>query len=276
MAKTKETNVPATAAKKNAPAVQAKANLPAGASDMSVFDIPDNGMENVTARDLLIPRLTILQGLSPQVTKGQPEYDKEAKVGDVYDVGLQERFEDGITFIPIYYCKQWLEWAPRNTGKGLQGVHDEEPKGLERDERNRMTLPSGNYIVETAQLYGLNASANFRRSFIPMSSTQLKKARRLLTLATSEKIERADGSTFTPPLFYRAYQLTTVPESNAEGNWMGWKIERERALPDFPGWQSLMADIKTFREQLAAGNVRGDIDSMKAEAGPIIDNDSAM
>src|SRR5687768_4048450 len=68
------------------------------------------GLENVGAKDLLIPRLTVLQGLSPQVTQGKPEFDEKAKVGQIYDVGLQEGFPEGILYIPVHYVKQYLEW----------------------------------------------------------------------------------------------------------------------------------------------------------------------
>jgi hypothetical protein len=261
------------------PANQAT-NLPATLEDVSAFDGIGSGFENVTARDLLIPRLTIIQGLSPQVSQGKAEYDPDAKVGDVYDVGLQQRFPEGITFIPVFYQKQWLEWAPRASGKGLQRIHDSELVLNEctKDEKTgRQVLPNGNYIVETAQMYGLNVTAEFRKSFIPMASTQLKKARRILTLATSEKLKRADGSTFTPPLFYRAYALSSVPESNNEGNWMGWKVERAMALTEFPHWKNLLEEIKEFRESLAAGTIRGDVAAMEADAGgPVIDGNAPM
>lgn len=254
------------------------ASLPATA-DFGAFDGIGSGFENVTARDLIIPRLTILQGLSPQVVRGKPEYDEEAKVGDVYDVGLQERFPKGIIFIPVYFCEQLLEWAPRNTGKGLQGIHEPSSDILEKtekDEKGRNVLDNGNYIMETYQLYGLNATADFRRSFIPFASTQRKKCKRILTLGTSEKLTREDGSQFTPPLFYRSYGMTTVPESNAEGDWMGWKIERGAALNEFERWEQLMHDIKEFRESIAAGTVKGDIASMEAEhGGAIVDHESS-
>jgi hypothetical protein len=262
----------------------ANAVAKANKNDVTNFDVTalegiGSGFENVTAKDLLIPRLTILQGLSPQVTQGKPEYDKAAKVGDIYDVGFQERFPDGVTYLPVYYAKNWLEWAPRASGKGLQNIHDSEEimKKTRKDEKGKNVLDNGNLIVETAQLYGLNVNANFRKTFIPMVSTQMKKVRRLLTLATSEKIARSDGTEFTPPLFYRSYFLTTVPESNNEGNWMGWKIERAKALPEFPNWQQLMHDIKSFRESLADGSVKADIASMEEEAraggGEVIDNE---
>src|SRR5687768_6899489 len=255
------------AVKENLPA-EVSENLPAATNDFSAFDSGDTGFENVTSKDLIIPRLTILQGLSPQVTQGKPEFDPNAKVGDVYDVGLQERFPNGVVFIPVLYSKAYLEWAPRNSGKGLQGIHNDDRilDETEDDEKGRPTLKNGNYIVETAQLYGINVTAAFRKCFLPMSSTQLKKARRLLTLATSEKLPRADGSFFTPPLYYRSYRLTTVPESNNEGNWKGWKIERDKALNELPNWKEHLQDITQFRESLLKGEAKGDLSGIDGEA----------
>ena len=217
-----------------------------------------SGFENVTASDLLIPRLTILQGLSPQVSQGRPEFDPKARVGMIYDVGLQQCFEGAVVFLPVHYNKVWLEWAPRSSGKGLIATHDtsEILKQTRADHDNRATLDNGNYIVETAQLYGLNTSAGWRKSFIPMSSTQLKKVRRLLTLAMSEKLP---GTNDIAPLYYRTYELSTVPEGNARGNWMGWKVERGRALPEFDGWREIVEDVKAFRAMLLAGEARGDL-----------------
>lgn len=256
-----------------------KSNLPTIDEDFAnAMGGMGTGLENVGAGDLLIPRLTILQGLSPQVVQGKPEFDPDAKVGDIYDVGLQEIFRDGLLFLPVHWVKQWLEWYPRNTKKGLAEIHDT-PDILdktERDEKKRPILPNGNYIAETAQFYGFNVTAGMRRSFLPMASTQLKKSRRLLTLSTGEKVQRADGSEFTPPLFYRTYHLTTGPESNTEGDWMGWKIERGPTLEELPNWRSIMGDIKGFRDALTKGDIRGDIAAMAEEAGQTIDHEGEM
>jgi hypothetical protein len=256
---------------------KAKQTLPA-TNDLSLFEGSGTGFENVTSQDLLIPRLTVLQGLSPQVTQGKPEFDVNAKVGMIYDVGLQEGFIDPVHIVPVHFDKRWLEWAPRATGKGLIKIHDTSDilAETERDEKNRDVLPNGNYVVETSQLFVLNLSADGRKSFIPFSSTQLKKARRLLTLALGEKIEKDDGSSFTPPLFYRTYKMTTVPESNNEGNWMGWKIERDVALNELPGWKELVEEIKSFRKSLIAGNVRADLSGVDGEGQSTPSEDSAM
>ena len=253
---------PAKAGQQLTPATESGDGLlPATAFD----DAGGSGYEHVTAADLLIPRLTILQGLSPQVSQGRPEFDPKAKVGMIYDVGLQQGFEDGIEIIPVHYNKVWLEWAPRASGKGVVNTHAD-AKILQEttpDSMGKPTLGNGNYIAETAQLYVLNVTADWRKSFIPMASTQLKKARRLLTLAMSEKIE---GTGDIAPLYYRFYKLSTVPEFNQQGNWMGWKIERGDKLTTAGNWKRILQDVKEFRKMLLAGEARGDMSGTDTES----------
>lgn len=238
-----------------------------------------HGMENVKASDLLIPRLTILQDLSPQLKKTKAEFIEGAEVGSICDVGTGEIFPEGVLFLPVFYRKDYLEWAPRSSGKGLVAVHPDE-KILEQTTRNDKKQPilsNGNYVAETAQWFGLNLSAGRRKCFIPMTSTQLKKSRKWMTLATSERLKRNDGSEFTAPLFYRSYKLTTGAESNGEGEWAGWNITRALTLPEVceaMGFEfaAVMQEAAKFREDLAAGVAKAD--NSEGEAAP--GNEGAM
>ena len=233
------------------------------------------GLENVGSSDLLVPRLGILQDLSPQVKERKSEYIEGAKVGMIADLGTGELFPDGIWFLPVLYRKDYLEWAPRDSGKGLIGIHSD-PSVLDdcrRNDRNQPINSAGNLIAETAQFYGINLSAGGRLSFIPMTSTQLKKAKRWNTLAMGEKLKRGDGTEYTAPLFYRTYNLTTAEESNNDGDWFGWKIARGPALPEITvelhgmDWRALMETAKDFRESLAKGAARGDLSEQEESSG---------
>jgi len=248
--------------------VKAQTNALMDASGFEEF--AGAGMEGVKADDMLVPRLGILQALSPQVNKRKSEYIEGAEQGLIADVGTGELFADGIWFLPVHYRKDLLEWAPRDSGKGLVNVHTD-PSILDqttRNDRNQPVLPNGNYIAETAQFFGLNLTAGRRMSFIPMTSTQLKKARRWNTLAMGEKLKRGDGSEFTAPFFYRTYNLTTAAESNNDGDWFGWKVERGLALPEINleehgiDWRVLKEEAVAFRESLIKGAVRADVSGM--------------
>lgn len=254
------------------PATQPKGGaLVAHDDDFSQY--AGQGMENVTAGDILIPRIAILQDLSPQLKERKPEFIAGAAVGDICDVGLGEVYKDGLLFVPVYYVKQWLEWAPRASGKGLVNIHDDDSI-LEKCRFNEKNQPllGPNLISETAQWYGLNLNARGRRSFLPMSSTALKRSKRWMGLATSEELARADGSTFNPPLFYRAYYLTTAEESNNEGDWIGWKIERGPSLPELGteahgsmDWRRIRDIAVSFRDQLVKGKAKADLASMQGD-----------
>ena len=256
------------AKEKNAVAV--KSENAVAVNDDFFSSVAGSGLENVRSNDLIIPRLTLLQALSPQVQPKKPEYIMGAQVGDICDVGTQEIFEAPLLFLPVHYVKQYLEWAPRSSGKGLVAIHDD-PSIVDqasRDEKNKLTLPNGNLLAETAQFFGLNLSAGGRRCFLPLTSTQLKKAKRWLTFASAERAKRADGTSFVPPLYYRVYNLSVVDESNAEGDWAGWKIERGPKLQEFStDWQEIFAEAKSFKESIARGEVRGDVGADEDHAG---------
>lgn len=240
------------------------------------------GMENVTADDILIPRLAILQDLSPQLKKTKSEFIEGASSGDICDLGVGDIFKEGVLFLPVYYKKEYLEWAPRSSDESLVNIHSNGSilDQCERNDKNQPVLPNGNLIVETAQFYGLNLSAGGRWSFIPMASTQLKKSRKWLTLANSEKLEGANGS-FTPPLFYRTYNLVAAEESNNQGDWTGWRVERGLSLPEYGeeigmDWQSIKAEAVKFRDQLADGMARGDLNDREQGASGSADPDGSM
>lgn len=234
--------------------------------DLDVFEaVAGAGLENVTSADILIPRLTILQALSPQLKKTKSEYISGAEEGDICDVGTGDLFESPVLFLPVHYAKVWIEWAPRDSGGGLVEIHqtDSALDDCTQNDRRQMINSKGNLISETAQLFGLNRSAGDRRCFIAFNSTQLKKAKKINTLAMAEEIERPDGSVFTPPLWWRNYELGTAPESNNQGEWVGWTISRGEKLMDQPNWKRTHEKCVKFREQLLSGLASADTSDLE-------------
>lgn len=251
------------------PADQAK--TPTTAADDFFQANAGAGLDNVTAADMLVPRLTILQSLSPQLKPRDAAYIEGAKVGSICDVGTGRLFEGSILFLPCYYRKDYLEWAPRSSGGGLVAIHSDPAimEQTQRNERKQPLLPNGNLVAETAQFFGFNLSAERQMCFVPMASTQLKKARKWITMAAGEKLKRRDGSEFTAPLFYRCYELGTAEEKNAQGDWSGWTVTRGPALNEmeFDGlpWQSVAQQAADFRLSVMAGEARGDVSDMNSD-----------
>lgn len=198
------------------------------------------GFENVQREDLGIPFLMIIQSLSPQIKKTDPDYElkkiENAEEGDIINTVANVvvcGLGDAMSFIPCSYQRLYPEWRP-NRG-GLVRIHTNASilNECNRNDRNQDILPNGNMISTTAYVYGIMLDEGERvPCIIGLTSTQLKKAKMWLNMIMSLKMARPDGSKFTPPMFSHIYKLSTIPESNEKGSWYGWKIEVGEVLKD--------------------------------------------
>jgi hypothetical protein len=237
----------------------------------------NTGLENVTANNLIIPRITILQSLSPQLQRKKAEFIEGAEMGDFCDTAIGDVYKE-LLVIPVYFADILLEWAPRSTGKGLVANHglarkdhpifkecvmDDKRRWFHGREANKDTT---NIISETATFYCLNVTAGGRRVFIPLSSTNRKSAHRWLTLITNERVPGRDGKEFQPPIFYRAWRVTKTEESNSQGDWFGWKFDQGPNIVELDPARNLLRSAKEFMEQARSGLVSGDLSSF-AEDG---------
>src|SRR6185295_10824771 len=78
---------------------------------------------NIDQSDLIIPRIKLLQSVSPEVTA----FDA-AKPGIFWHGIAQEPLGNELPFIPIVLRKSYVLWAPRNDERGIlararDGIH---------------------------------------------------------------------------------------------------------------------------------------------------------
>lgn len=263
---------PATSAPKSAGKEVAvpRAQSTALSVDSAFDDMRDGmGFENVTSKDLVIPRLTILQALSPQLQKKKPEYIEGAEMGNFCNTATGDVYEE-LQLIPCSFARIYLEWAPRESGKGLVHNHGTNAailEACEQDEKRRYFLDNGNQIIETMTFYCiLLTGGQQQRCFVPLSSTQLKSARKWMTALSAEKLQRADGSVFTPPIFFRSWKVTPTEESNNEGDWYGWRFEQSTPVVELDPTLSLLNECKAYYEQASSGLIVADPSPMPEEA----------
>lgn len=245
---------------KNLPAKSASRELVTQDDFDTGRSIPE-GFENVTTADLIIPRLTILQELSPQTKPKKPEYIKGAAPGMFCDVALGQTFKE-LLIIPVFFARIYLEWAPRNSGGGLVRNYGTDGSILdkcERDEQNKATLKNGNYISEVAQYFCLNMSAKGRRSFLPLSSTGLTDSRKWMMKMNAERVERPDGSEYQPPMYYRSWKINVNEKSKNDNDWFGWDFQPGPTIIELDKTKKLLHEAKEFYAQAQLGLVRGDV-----------------
>lgn len=263
----------------------------AGGGSVTQFDpelaamlTADSGMgkENITTADMAIPRLTILQPLSPQVTPGKAEYNETAKPGMIYDSVMNKFYSgaSGLISLPVHFRSAYLEWIPRSAGGGFVADHGSDSSILTRtkvDPATKANLTAeGHEVILTAEYfcYLLNPEG-VSQAIISMAKTQHRKARVWNTLINQFEIPNpADPSQkINPAMFYRTYHLTTVLETNDKGSWFGWKIEPDKNTLDLPGGRELYLRARKFHADIAAGAVKV---APPVEQQPVENEDAPM
>lgn len=216
------------------------------------------GFENADASAYAIPFLTVLQSMSPQCKKSDGAYIKGAEEGMLYNSVTQEVFdgEHGVRVVPCYYKRVFLKWAPRDAGGGFRGEFapsDPIVSTTTRTEKGDM-CPDGDLLSDTRVHYVLmlKEDGSFQPAVISLASSQVKKSRTWMSKMEGIKFKRVDGSLFTPPMYSHIYKISTVPESNDQGSWFGWKMETVGVQED----PALFAACKEFKRAVAAGEVK--------------------
>ena len=198
---------------------------------ISIFEEDaSGGLENITPEDLTIPRLKILQALSPEVNKIDGKYVQGAAAGDIFNTVTSRFYSESeqCIVIPVAYKRMFLEWQPRESGGGLVNQHTDAAilSQASKNEKGAHILENGNYIQTSATHYCLVVEGDsFQQVMIPMAGTQLKKSRTWNSVMMGLKVKSSNGNVFTPPSYSHKYALSTVAETNDLGTWFGWSIE---------------------------------------------------
>ena len=168
------------------------------------------GSEEVTAKDLAIPFLRVLQKMSPQLSKREAEYIEGATDGDIINTVTgqlwacsDEKDPAKVTIIPVDFKFKVMEWWPRNSklGSGLvkSYTRDEELPVHERKENAEGKLKTitekGTELIDTAEHYVLivHADGKMEQALIAMSSTQLGASRKWNSLIKQKMLSTANG-----------------------------------------------------------------------------------
>ena len=95
-----------------------KDNVVALVNEDMLFEDQGAGAEGIGSQDLMVPRITILQSMSPQVNKRDGKYVEGAEIGHIFNTVSNEAVdgEQGITVVPIKYRRAHIEWKPNRGG----------------------------------------------------------------------------------------------------------------------------------------------------------------
>lgn len=172
------------------------------------------GAENVGVADLVIPRLEVVQSLSPCRKKGDPDYIEGAEEGMLYNNVTRELYGEEVTVVPCYFLKEWLIWKDRKKGGGFRGAFPskaEADKAISelKDSEGKKEPAEDFTALDTAQHFCLllpPSGGKPQQIVISMAKSKMKVSRKWNSL-----MNLAGDDTFA-----RAYKIMGVGDKNAK------------------------------------------------------------
>lgn len=229
--------------------------------------------------DIALPFLRILQSNSPQVKAKNPKHVDGAHDGHFFNSATNQTYDGdaGLDVIPVHFTRQATLWLPRGENDGGGFVREVPmPEALEllktctKNDKNKDITPDGQELLIAAMYYLLiidKAKGEFLSSVaFPLASTQMKKSRSWNAIIMNARLPHPSGTgSYRAPMHGFVYHLTTIPEQNAKGEWMGLKIQQDVPLlkyvdgqpkESFPGAANLYLMARDFRALVAQGKVK--------------------
>lgn len=250
-------------------AVATKANTDVSTEVMDdIFETAGDGA-HYDSSEMQIPFIRVLQALSPQLNKNKPEFIKGASNGDIYNTVTGEFWsgEQGITVIPVYQETKYLEFVPRSQGGGYKGERHPSDPDLQNTSRDgsKELLPNGNELVKSDQHFCLVLAddGSYQPAIIDMKSTSLKVSRRWKTQIAMQKVKAPNGQMLTPALYATMWKLNAVEESNDQGSWYNWSVEKVGLVQS----RELFQEAKALRESVSSGAVKAAADPDRQGSG---------
>ena len=225
-----------------------------GALQTNLFEADANeGAQNISQEDLALPFLKILGQLSPEVNKRDGKYVEGAEPGKIINT-VTNKLYDEIEVIPVFYKRQYVEWADRGTSTGAPVmIHSADSDIISQTTRGKDykdRLANGNYLENTANHYVIYLNDTPQQALVSMKSTQLKVSRKWNSMMMGIKMQGKNGL-FTPPTYSHIYKLKTVQMSNDKGTWFGWDVEKVGPVGD----KNIYDMAKSFATSVGKGEI---------------------
>lgn len=209
------------------------------------------GTENVGAEDLVIPRLELVQALSPCRKKTDPSYIPGAEEGMLYNNVTRELYGTSVDVVPVFFHKEYIVWKDRQSGGGFVGAFKTNQEAVSC--QSAQDDPDDYRVNDTANQFCLHIKPDgtVEEIVVSMAVTKLKVSRQWNSL-----IRMAGADSFS-----RVYTIGTVTEQNKQNqDYFNYSVK----LKGFPS-EAVYKQAESLYEQVSAGKVKVNRDS---EGGP--------
>lgn len=212
----------------------------------------NSGNEDVGKDDIIIPRLSIVQAISPELDKSDPAYIEGAADGLMFNT-LTKELMDEILVISIKFEKPYLLWRNRKKGGGFGGQYSTPEEADEA--RSKQEHPADWGIDDTPTNLCLAINKKTGKMYeiaIPMPRSKAKVAREWNT-----KIRLAGG-----PRYSSIWKITTFQDKNTAGEkFKNFKLTHF----GYPS-KAMYEAAKELYEMVSSGQVKYETDYSGAES----------
>ena len=236
--------------------------------------------------DNVVPFLSLLQDMSPEVKKRDPEYVEGAEPGYILNKATRKLYapDTGLVVQPWATDRCINQWVPREAGGGFQGRHpiqgtvEDSMRALGAEQRPDpkdptkfdWVLPNGHQLIDTRYVYVNELEVEFEKdadgkilgvskvlsaspAVISFSSTGHTVAKKWSTLRNNSVLPNGQEH----PIWFKMYLMSSKPAKNNKGDFFVLDFAE---LKD-GGWvrDKLVRDkAKNMFESFAKGNLRPD------------------
>lgn len=216
---------------------------------------PARGSEHVGQEDLIIPRLELVQSLSPcRDKKDEAEYIEGAEEGMLYNSVTRELYGPEAIVVPVAFRKEYLLWKDRKKGGGFRGAF----QSMAEATKARDVLPDAADIEinDTAQHFCLlinPASGKVEEIVMSLSRSKLKTSRKWNSLI---RISEMDS-------FAKSYRVTAVEQRNADNQkYYGFDVENHAFVDE-----DVYKRAEVLWGQVEAGTVKVSTEGAQDDVG---------
>jgi len=172
------------------------------------------GSETVGAEDLTIPRLSLVQDLSPQRKKNNAEYIEGCDSGMMFNTVSNQLYSE-VVFVPVFFRKEFVIWKDRDEGGGFKGAfatYEEAVQALGELEDGAQCE-----ISDTHQQFGLiiHEDNTTEQIVMSMSRSQMTPSRQLNSLVHMSESDR----------WAKAYKVSAKTVNGPKGDYFNYRID---------------------------------------------------
>lgn len=210
-------------------------SLPASMMQNMEDDAVEHG-QKFDSDQLIIPRISILQDLSPQVKQSHSKFVEGARPGLFFN-NVVNKMDQSILFTPAKFNVRYIAWRPRKDGGGLV----DQNMSKEEVEENFDQTGIGSWVgqmaprpgedpvkvevIQSPEWVGIATGETWGPMPVAISfpMTKSKAARDINTTINLTEEEGKNGP-YTPPAFYHQFTLQSALESRGDDTWFGYVV----------------------------------------------------